>query len=374
MKKPAPEKEEAHKAEQALVDGSAWADFCDQLKRAGQQVLRPETPGDAFTRAEGFRYLSRLVRVSLEAHVEFHDGSFPVLYMPSHETVKIGADNPDNCYLRAVLDPRWEYRIHGSRGSVHYLAFSTKGGDYSTDGLLEPTGFIDSRQLEIAADGSFELFVGQSKRPGNWLPMTERSASLLVRQTFLDREREQPAQLAIERVAAGDAPQPLQPLQLAAGLKRAAGFVEGTARLFADWAESYLARPNVLPPADQDLCQSVGGDPTIFYYHGYWQLQPEEALLIEVERIPECETWNFQLNNYWMESLDYRYHRIHLNRHSAVYKPDGGVRLVVAHRDPGVPNWLSTAGHALGTCCFRWIGAREFVHPQTRVVALGELG
>ena len=95
--------------------------------------------------------------------------------------------------------------------------------------------------------------------------------------------------------------------------------------------------------------------------------------MIEVERIPECRAWNLQTDNYWMESLDYRYHRIHLNKHTAKYRADGGVTMVLAHRDPGVDNWLDTAGHRLGTLCFRWIGAKEFVHPTTRVVKLKDL-
>jgi hypothetical protein len=74
-----------------------------------------------------------------------------------------------------------------------------------------------------------------------------------------------------------------------------------------------------------------------------------------------------------MESIDYRYHRAHVNKHTAVYRPDGGCTIVVARRDPGVPNWLDTAGHAEGTLCFRWIGAEEIVDPEVRVAALGTL-
>ena len=77
---------------------------------------------------------------------------------------------------------------------------------------------------------------------------------------------------------------------------------------------------------------------------------------------------NFQLNNYWMESLDYRFFTIHLNQHTAVKLPDGSVRLIVAHRDPGVPNWIDTVGHSSGTMCFRWVRADAHPVPRTRVV------
>jgi len=128
-----------------------------------------------------------------------------------------------------------------------------------------------------------------------------------------------------------------------------------------------------LPPADQLLCQRVGGDPNIFYYHSYWQLAADEALLIHLARIPDCRFWNLQINNWWMESLDYRYFRICHNKHSATPDADGGVTLVLAHRDAGHPNWLETAGHDQGTMCLRWVGAKEPVHPTTRVVKFANL-
>ena len=34
--------------------------------------------------------------------------------------------------------------------------------------------------------------------------------------------------------------------------------------------------------------------------------------------------------------------------------PDGAIRWVIAHRDPGVPNWLDTTGHPEGFMAPRW--------------------
>lgn len=360
--------------EQRIASGQSWDDFCDTLKRAGRQILRPEAPADALTRAEGHRYLSRLLRIALEMHVESADRAFPAFYQPSHETAKIGADNPDNRYLRAELDGRLDYRISGSRGTVDYLGFGTQAGGYEKDGRNAPTGYLDSRQLQVDADGRFSITVSSRPQPGNWLPMTEATRTVIVRQTFLDRERETAAELRIERLDAEARPAPLSPALIDQGLRSAALFVEGTARLFADWAAAYQAQPNALPPADQALCQAVGGDPNIFYYHGYFELAADQALVVELDRVPDCQNWNLQVDNYWMESLDYRYHRIHVNKHTARVGPDGRVRIVIADRDPGLPNWLTTAGHRSGTLCFRWIGAAEIVHPQVRVLAFDRLG
>ena len=362
----------------AVLSGATWDQFCDTLKRAGQQILRPEAPGDAFTRAEGWRYLSRLARVALEMHVEYADPRWPGFIKPSHETVKIGADSPDNLYLSARIDGRCEYRVCGTRSTVSALNFATKSGGYvNRDGRMDGSGFIDAKRMVFDADGRFELILSRTPQPGNWLAMDEHTNQLLVRQTFLDRASEQPAQLSIERLGANEPPDShpaLDPLTLHDNLQRAAGFVENTARLFADWAQLFQTQPpNTLPPRDQAMFQAAGGDPNIYYYHGCWRLAPDEALLVELARIPECDFWNFQVDNYWMESLDYRYHRIHHNKHSAQPNARGGVTLVIAQHDPGLPNWLTTAGHAMGTMCFRWIGAPERVDPQTRVVKLADV-
>jgi len=356
-----------------VASGRAWEEFCDALKRAGAQVMRPEAPDSALDRAEGYRYLTRLLRLGLEMHLEHADPDFPSFFAPSHETAKIGGDNPDNLYLMARLSGRHEYVVRGERGTVSYLSFGTQKGGYESNGRMEQTGFLDGKALQVGPDGRFEVVLSQARRPGNWVRLEPDSNALIVRQTFLDRRTEQPARLTISRLNADARPAPLTAERLQQGLRNATNFVEGTARLFANWAQGYQARPNELPPADQALCQSVGGDPNIFYYHSFWNLAPDEALLVRVPRIPDCRFWNLQVSNYWMESLDYRHHRISVNKHAALLDADGGVTIVIAHRDPKRPqwpNWLETAGHSCGTLCLRWVGAAQPVHPFTEVVTL----
>jgi hypothetical protein len=66
-----------------------------------------------------------------------------------------------------------------------------------------------------------------------------------------------------------------------------------------------------------------------------------------------------------MQTFDYRYQRIGINGEQATYEPDGSWKLVIAARDPGHPNWLSTAGHRRGVIFFRWFLAEEA--PRTPV-------
>jgi hypothetical protein len=165
---------------------------------------------------------------------------------------------------------------------------------------------------------------------------------------------------------------PLDPVRFDRMLQGTAKFVAGTARLFDSWARDWKKHPNQLPRFPHEKAFAAGGDPNIAYYHSYWELADDEALVVTLAP-PECDFWNFQLANWWLESLDYRFRKIHVNKHTAVYRPDGSVEIVVAARDPGHLNWLDTCGHRRGTMCVRWIRAKTHPDPQARVAKLANL-
>ncbi len=58
---------------QRVVSGQSWDEFCDTLKSAGAALSFPGAPRDPFNQAEGYRYLTRLVRTGLMAFVEHAD-------------------------------------------------------------------------------------------------------------------------------------------------------------------------------------------------------------------------------------------------------------------------------------------------------------
>ena len=361
-------------AEDRVLSGRAWEDFCDGLKAAGAQILRDTAPASPLDRAEGWRYLTRLLRVGLEMHLECADLDRPRFYRASDPVVKIGADNPDNVYSNCTVEGTRSYRIRGHRGRAAYLQIASKANRYDIDGTMASTGELMGGDLVFEPDGSFEIIASQRRHNGNWLPMTADSSMLIIRETFLDpADKEHHAGLTIEAI--GDLP-PLPPLSaefLTQGLDKVAAFVNGTARTFAEWAERFEREaPNKLAPFDQRFFQQGGCAPDIYYIWGYWKLAPGEALRIDT-RVPDCKYWNFQLCNWWMESLEYRYLPVWTNNGLATLNADGTLTIVIAAEDTGVGNWIDTTGHDNGIMLLRWVGASEHPIPACRVVKLSEL-
>ena len=368
-------KSETDITNQRIVSGKAWIEFCDNLKAAGAALAYPGTPRDPFQQAEGLRYLSRLVRAGLEAYVEYSDPAFPTLRRMVHETVKLGADNPDNHYLNAQISGKYEYRITGKRNNIQYVGFFTQNGSYGTTGGLSPCGVLEHFDLNTDPDGNFEIILSKERKGSNWLKTEDDTSLLMVRQTYLDRENEIPIEAKIENLDGNNVPSPLRPEQVDDGLKTAALFVAGAPFLFAKWAKGFQKHVNKLPVFNPEISNAAGGDANIIYHHSYWKLAPDEALVIEVKP-PACDTWNFQLNNYWMESLDYRYFPISINKHSAKYEKDGSVRVIISHQDPGISNWINTCDHTEGTMCWRWYRLAhgiEPVEPKCSVVKFSEI-
>ncbi len=350
-----------------------WNAFTTRLGEAQATLTADGAPVGAFDQAEGARYLSRLVRLGLEIYLEGGDPDFPTFVRPSHETAKLGGDNPDNLYLSATIAGDRVYRLTGNIGTVSYLSIGSKANRYAIDGTMASTGELRSSEFGADANGDFVITASQENPEDGsvWLPLAPDSNILQVRQTFIDRRSEVPATFAIERISDGPAmPRPLDPEALKARLAGAADFVVQSSKLFADWSRMFMAHPNEMRDWGQDMFQKAGGDPAIFYVHGYWKLEPGEALLIDTV-IPECEFWNIQINNWWMESLDYRYVPACINNGTVVRNADGTATIVVAHHDPGLPNWLTTHGHSEGFLLLRWVHAAETPVPNVRRVTLG---
>ena len=363
--------------ERAGVDGTAWTEFCRSLEAAGQKVL--DHAADDLDRAEGFRWLARLARGGLETFLEHGDTEFPTVPTLPYN-LKIGCDNPDAHYQNVTIDPARTYRLHGPRGTVNYLGIGAYSGGY-TAGAPTPgrQGYLSFNAPE-RPDEVLEIIVAQDEpadlpESAHWLATSPDTRQVIIRNFFADRDTERSSDLRIECLDPDrSSPQPLSGAKLAGGLAMAGLFVHGVADLFIGWVEDlFKARPNTLDFLPEEDAAGGWGDPNQLFRHGYWTLGDDEALVVSFTP-PECRYWNFQLNNVWEESLDYRFLPVTVNQHTARYEPDGSVRIVVAHEDPGVGNWMDTAGHRHGAMGLRWNQAVEDVVPDCRVVARSSIG
>lgn len=345
-----------------LVGGQAWARFCASLQAAGERLLDPALPATDLDRATGYRHLLAMLRVGLDQALASSDPAHPALAPWRTDVYKYGHDCPDALYRSARIRAGTTYRVTGSIGTVRYLGFQTEGPGGTV-------GNLRADQMSVAPDGTFELWLGAEPREGNWLPTTEDTDSLFVRQFFSDWDSERAATMTIEAVDGGDgdpAPHPGRP-------ERVAALVGAVGTWFETITEYYLDReitdrelwPNAFAPA-RTRTEDTGAQENIMS-HGHVDLGPDEALVLEVEPVP-ARYWSAALTNPWRESLDYAVAHTSLNDSQAVLDADGVFRAVVAHRDPGVPNWLDTMGHPSGAMVLRWVVSDSAPEPRCTVV------
>ncbi len=351
-----------------VISGQAWDEFCDELKAAGQLVQEKSTCD--LDRYEGYRFLARLLRGGLYSGFEVGNGRHPTITtMP--DQVKIGSDNPDSHYMSGTVDGRLHYRITGNRGTVHYLSFSAFTGNYGAgQDRLGRAGFIHGSDLILDEDGNYEIHVGPTQRGDIWLETAPEPTQIAVRQFFLDRTNEKVATVNIECLDHDELPPPLSAERVDKALKSSVAFVKGCSSLFTDWVDRLGdGARNALSLEVQNRSQGAWADPNQIFRHGAYDLAENEALLIKFTP-PDCFYWNFQVDNRWMESLDYRHLPVTVNKHTARYEPDGSVQIVVAHADPGFGNWMSTDGHRFGAIGLRWNQAVADVEPEVSVIAV----
>ncbi len=353
-----------------LEPAAAWGRFAARVGALGDQIVQPPFPTGARARAEGARHLSRLTVFALQSFLEFDDPDSPAFHRYDDDVVKWGGPNADNVYLRARIRPDAVYRISGDVSGLTEMIVSVHEGDMQ----LGQYGVYAEQDLasSVVRDGWFDLVLGGPPRDGDWLPIDERARYVIVRQYLSDWTREVPADVRIERVGGeGRAAAAPTPTTVAEGLERAATWIERSLGYWRDYMEAVAGRqgPNMVSKPRP----APGGATDILYGGGIYELGPHEALLIDVAA-PDARYWSIQLYSMgWFESLDIANRQTSLNGHQIHVDPDGRARVVVAARDPGVPNWLDAEGHPRGMVTYRWVWSTTAPEPHAVVVPIDEL-
>lgn len=361
---------------QPVRSGEIWPAFADAIRRAGEVVTLPHAPDSPYDRAEGYRYLTNLINAALIMHVEFADKDYPEFGRFMDTSIKWGQDNTDCLYSKCSIRGDATYRIRGSGGSARYLSLVATYGGFGDETPQDghpggSCGKITNLNLRYEPDGSFEVIVSPEPHEGNWLRTSARADGLGVRQFFYDWDNEQPWYLEIERVGAEYPPPRMTAEQFDKRLRGAMKFISPGAQYWDRASRGLYAQPvNQLPMIERG--RSVT-DPDQHYGFGWYRVAEDEALIVEVAPPPDAHYWSFQVYNWWQASWDYTHRQSSLNGHQARPDADGRYRLVLAHRDPGVHNWIDLMGHAEGLQTIRYLLSETGPEPATRLVKLDEV-
>jgi len=356
----------------ALLDGTAWERFAAAIGRLGAELRRPDVPQAPVDQAAGYRHLMALVANGIAQALVPADPCAPTFGAIARTDVyKWGLDCPDSAYRTSAIRGDLTYRVTGDIGTVRYLSFQVNEG-------MANHGNIRNDQLVCDAAGNFELGIGpdSERRRGNWLSTVPAVDTVVTRQFFGDWDHEERAGFEIELVSPvpADAPTDLlvaTPDRVARQLAAVGDWLEANAKFWNDVEVlGQAARPNAFD--DATVKSDMGAAQENINAWGHYDLGPDEALIVETTPA-EAVYWSLHIGNFWWESLDYATRHTSLNHHQAVLDDDGDFRAVVAHHDPGVPNWLDTMGHTQGPLLFRWVVADHGPATRTRVVPFDQV-
>jgi hypothetical protein len=325
---------------------------------------------DEVSVVEGYRWLTQILNVALECYL-WADTERPTIVPITAPTKKWGGDNADAFYHYAALNPRRTYRIRGRRGDAVYLSLTVYGGPDDGRWSNRIVCTLNDRNLSFNEDGTFEVILGPEKHAGNSMKLEDDAVCVVTRDYLVDPVMGRQASWRIE--ALNPAPPPrLTDADVARRFRAATNFLRELLGIFPlAFDDEKLNTVDDPYPVPQVTYGWAAGDAA--YAMGSFDLSDEQALILEGTS-PPCAFWNMCLWNPFLQTYDYRYERVTINGGQVRYEPDGSWRIVISARDPGAPNWVSTAGHRRGRIWFRWFLPEEMPkRPRARVVKVVDL-
>ena len=310
------------------------------------------------------------------------DASRPSFQRIVSPTRKFTGDNADAIYYDAAISPERSYRVRGRMDGAVYVSITVEVG--TADGSLgtRTGGVINDTQFDVDADGGFEIRLGGPEAPRNWLALDPEASRITTRhyyenETCAAADPTRHLALEIEALAPGPPPPPPDDARVSAAIRRVAQFVrtrtlEQKPMAQAEQPPFVSIVPNQFPqpvkPGDFGLAAFDAA-----YSMAPFAFGPDDALVI-TGRWPECRCANVSLWNRHMQTFDYANRQVSRNRAQTALRDDGSFEIVLAHRDPGHPNWIDTEGRPFGLVFWRFmLPEGEIETPVAEVVKWSEL-
>jgi hypothetical protein len=282
----------------------------------------------------------------------YTDASRPVFMPLWNFAFNQGGPNPDYIYLTTEVDPAGTYRISGFRGTSRFVEITQQSYD-----ILHPEhlsghpvpGTHDLDDLTLDEEGYFSVVLSASRPEGyegDWWELGAQSRRLLMRKCACDWRNEQDARVAIERL--DDPGADMTPQDSARRFADMATWIEGMIGFDMGLVRWYREHHGVNDVMRSGKIDSIGGLPQQVYYDGIYEIDDDEALIVDMALPEQCRYWQALVADDRFCTVDWVNRQSSINDVDARVDTDGRFRFVVSKQDPGVPNWLDKADYPWG--------------------------
>lgn len=354
-------------------DGLEWEQLVDDLRPLGD-AMRARIPErlrcNPQIMAESMRLLlSGFARASSDALVG--DRRHPMFVPELNVAQNIFQPNADTIYKSCLIEKGGSYLLKGDRGTTRMMIMAQMGPDTLRTGKHHPVldqGNFDT--LQIDTEGNFEVVISLEKpadHKGDWWPLNPSCEKFMIRIVSCDWGVEREPRFGIARMDVDEAKGRPSTDALHYAFAEMAGITQVCALAFPTHVqelrdEGFL---NALKVFDVSQMSGLQGQS---YYEGAYELADDEALITEVKIPTAYKYWSIILTNELYETTDWYNNQSSLNDMQGVIDSDRIFRTVISACDPGVHNWLDTAGYESGAIQGRWFGANATPNPSIRKV------
>jgi hypothetical protein len=345
---------------------AAWRALTAGLDALATRLLADDFPSTPRGRDEAFRHLAQQATCWLTWAYGHGDPTAPAFQRQNDLVTQWGGPNADNTYRHARVDPGCEYRIHGRMHSCEDFVVAIRTGFRHTDSpatLVELT----ASEIGIGEGGEFEVLLGGTGAEPNRMALPEGAIMCSIREYYFDWRPAEPALFTIERLGGTPTRAP------ATYPDAAAEALDLTERSIVFWNDYMIsARERQVDNTFGARIDVPRGLQLQQFGFNFYDLAPDEALVLDFE-MPDARYWSLQLYKLaWFTPYDIG-RTTSLNHAQTATAPDGRVQVVVAHDDPGVPNWLDTQGRANGLVNLRHFWGTVLPRPVPTVVAAADV-
>lgn len=361
---------------------AAWRNFNAAVDRAYQEIKRtPRYQDNPEHRAQALYSIAEAQTMAYNFVVAPRQNNPRIYGSTSWNSYfyTLGQNGPDALYGIMLLIGQQTYRLTGRKADLQLVLFQAHNQILGYPGS-KPMGNYDLGDFDINDDGTFEIIISAEKRPGNWIALDPDSDFnfIIVRRWFGNWSDDMGA-MDIEMLEPLKGYSEFDEVALATRLNMAGYFVnfivtEWTIGLYDRYIKNAGGQNKLWYMGGEELVD-VLGSPSTSYGLGVFNCPEDEALIIE-SAVPDSAYWSYQLGDVWSKSLDFTHRQTDVNMARAVIDSDGKFRGVVAHRDPGVPNWLDPVGRKEFTIVFRnyrETGDNRIAPPSIKRVKFSEI-